>query len=70
MQKWEYHAVVRNPYRDVVNELNTLGEDGWELVSIRTSAAGGNVFIFKREKRENQYRPERPVRLGVVSPGP
>lgn len=58
MIKWEYHIInIRSEnYRldpNAVRELNTLGEDGWELVSITSvnfkSGATDNIaMVFKR----------------------
>lgn len=62
MIKWEYHIInIRSEnYRldpNAVRELNTLGEDGWELVSITSvnfkSGATDNIaMVFKRPKAE------------------
>lgn len=49
MQKWEYHVTTNNQTQDT---LNSLGNDGWELVTVYVSRTGGyNVFVFKRPKR-------------------
>jgi hypothetical protein len=40
MQKWEYKQAFSRPR---IEQLNTLGDDGWELVAIH-----GDTFIFKR----------------------
>jgi len=48
MQKWEYHKISIN--KDwILDELNTLGDKGWELVSI-TSDRDNYVAFFKRPK--------------------
>jgi hypothetical protein len=64
MQKWEYRI---EPITDAVyatKTLNTLGDDGWELVTIVESA-----YYFKREKVEidkpkmpKPYPPREPQR--------
>jgi hypothetical protein len=50
---WEYRVVVSAPYL-VKTEMNTLGADGWELVSILPDTVDGNSrgasFYFKRPK--------------------
>jgi hypothetical protein len=33
-QKWEYLELTRKTETYLVNELNQLGEEGWELVSV------------------------------------
>jgi hypothetical protein len=43
MQKWEYKIVPNCSEGD----LNSLGEDGWELVVL---TRGGIGYIFKRPK--------------------
>ena len=52
MRRWEYRTVVQSAYRDIAEELNTLGDDGWELVSICASGRGGNVLVLKRPRAE------------------
>lgn len=32
------------------SKLNTLGKEGWELVSVRTGSGSEAVFYFKRKK--------------------
>ncbi|MBS4537112.1 DUF4177 domain-containing protein [Clostridium sp. D2Q-11] len=39
--------------KDHEKKMNELGEQGWEMVGISTSASGRNVIsVFKREKEE------------------
>jgi hypothetical protein len=52
MRRWEYRTLVRNAYCDIAEELNTLGDDGWELVSIYASGRGGQVLVLKRPRAE------------------
>jgi len=52
MRRWEYRTVVQSAYRDIAEELNTLGDDGWELVSICASGRGSNVLVLKRPRAE------------------
>ena len=62
MTKWEYHIInIRSEnYRldpNAVRELNTLGDEGWELISITSvnfkSGATDNIaMVFKRPKAE------------------
>jgi hypothetical protein len=60
MPRWEYKIInVRSEnYRldpNSARELNTLGEEGWELVSItsvnfKTGATDNIALVFKRGK--------------------
>lgn len=43
MQIWEYKVVSVRYSVDWENELNSLGEQGWEMVSIQET-----FFFFKR----------------------
>jgi len=45
-QLWEY-SVVPVPDTDPTTRLNNAGRDGWELVSVLTTAKG-NSLVFKR----------------------
>ena len=45
MQKWEYKIVTRADE----SEINLLGEQGWELVSV-TENLSYFTFVFKRPK--------------------
>ena len=48
--RWEYR-VVRLVRPDDDAELNALGRDGWELVSVAPSGENGFVAYLKRERR-------------------
>ena len=60
MTRWEYHIInIRSEnYRldpNAVHQLNALGEEGWELLSITSvnfkSGATDNIaMVFKRPK--------------------
>ena len=54
MEKWEYKIVklggMFSSLKDKESELNSLGEQGWELVNIDQYRY---VWIFKRKK--NRY---------------
>ena len=65
MQKWEYRTLIWSPYRDVGEELNNLGDEGWELVSVYPGAGGGNAYIFKRVRFVSAGNPISPVRAVV-----
>jgi hypothetical protein len=52
-QKWEYQVLSNPNPKDEHDQLNKLGKDGWELVSVLTWEANGNtipgyIFYFKR----------------------
>jgi len=52
VRKWEY-LIKGNPgYYHILNEdeLNQLGEEGWELVGFSPTYG---VYIFKREKTQD-----------------
>jgi len=62
MTKWEYHIInIRSEkYRldpNAARELNGLGDEGWELISITSvyfkSGATDNIaMVFKRPKTD------------------
>jgi hypothetical protein len=67
MRRWEYRTLVRNAYCDIAEELNTLGDDGWELVSIYASGRGGKVLVLKRPRAELKQMP-RDLRRASAGP--
>src|SRR5205823_7868834 len=40
--------------------LNTLGKDGWELVSIQPLTANSAYYVFKRPAQEGDFAEEAP----------
>ena len=47
---WEYRTVIQNgPPQEA--QLNTLGKDGWELVTVTPDDRGNMSEVFKRPKR-------------------
>jgi Domain of unknown function (DUF4177) len=63
MQKWEYRIIRRmpgeplfvggrTPKLDDPEELNELGNDGWELITI-VRDSGYEILYFKRQKSSN-----------------
>lgn len=63
MQKWEYLTVLhlfdetskawfwdsdRTDHEKLDSKLNNLGEEGWELVAVRTSSTSVAFYHFKR----------------------
>ena len=48
---WDYHLIEMPPNRtseDVRANLNELGAERWELVTLYVGNSGNNVFICKR----------------------
>ena len=50
MIMWEYATVPLMLHKEAAI-LNSWGEDGWELVTVNTTAQGGLLAFFKREKK-------------------
>jgi hypothetical protein len=46
--RWEYKA-VGFPTAQYENELNLLGAQGWELVTV-TEVGGATIYFFKRPR--------------------
>jgi len=51
MDKWEYITeIIKNPDNGMtVDELNSRGNVGWELVSVRDSRQSIIEYVFKRK---------------------
>ncbi len=51
MDRWEYITEVIRNSKDVmtVDELNSRGNVGWELVSVRDTRQSVIEYIFKRK---------------------
>ena len=47
MISWEYATVPLLLHKEAMI-LNTWGVDGWELVTVQTTASGGLLAFFKR----------------------
>lgn len=61
MAKWEYYQLYLEDERDLEKEklipiMNSLGKEGWELVSSVYTGGGGRsgntFFFFKRPKNQ------------------
>jgi len=57
---WEYKQIkgtINSEYGSLIKQtlenLNTLGEEGWELVSVIQDAYGANMAIFFLKKQIN-----------------
>ena len=50
VQKWEYKVLPSRRGSATEEELNELGEKGWELVAVRSVGTAEAVFYFKRKK--------------------
>lgn len=60
MTKWEYRSDRGRKFS--LNELNEIGQDGWELVAVfdQTRSAAGNDFFtyyFKRPIPDTKQQP-------------
>ena len=51
MDKWEYITeIIKNPDNGMtVDELNSRGNVGWELVTVRDTSQSVLEYIFKRK---------------------
>jgi hypothetical protein len=47
---WEYHVAIQNG-PPTQQQLNTLGNDGWELVTVTPDDLGNMSEVFKRPKQ-------------------
>ena len=50
-RKWEYRLLMLLKDRgeqNVGEALDTLGEDGWELVTVYAKDETANIFVFKK----------------------
>jgi hypothetical protein len=48
--------------------LNTLGKDGWELVSVQPLTGNSAYYVFKRTAQEGDYAEEAPPASGGTAP--
>ncbi len=48
--------------------LNTLGQDGWELVGIQPLTANSAYYIFKRPAQEGDFAQETPPAASEATP--
>jgi hypothetical protein len=57
--KWEY-KITSIPDANFTQDINKLGDEGWELVFARRASGGGGEFsyemIFKRPKKETDKK--------------
>jgi hypothetical protein len=55
--EWEYKVEGANDTLNAQKKLNTLGEEGWELVSVQSVTGGNpgtrfaNMYFFLKRKR-------------------
>ena len=67
MQKWDY-AVLAAVSKEVATKLLTLGDQGWELVTIleeREKGWRGYKLFFKRPKEEAEETSGSPTRPSI-----
>lgn len=57
MKKWEYKLLWTKGYKTLEDELNKLGQQGWEMVGMMTESGPYSIqddsrreFAFKRLK--------------------
>jgi hypothetical protein len=48
--------------------MNSLGQDGWELVGIQPLTANSAYYIFKRPGQEGDFAEEAPAVAGQETP--
>lgn len=48
--------------------LNTLGQEGWELVGIQPLASNSAYYVFKRVAQEGDFAEEAPATSGESAP--
>jgi hypothetical protein len=49
MKKWEYLSKVYTYYPPEVHQLNELGQEGWELITVLDLGSSQMLAYFKRE---------------------
>ena len=49
-KQWEYRVEFLPDQTTAIEQLNTLGEDGWELVAAWSDTPGETMYALKREK--------------------
>ena len=50
--------------------MNSLGKDGWELVSLQPLTANSAYYIFKRPAQEGDFAEEAPATAEQQTPAP
>ena len=48
--------------------LNTLGQEGWELVGIQPLASNSAYYVFKRVAQEGDFAEEAPATSSEAAP--
>ena len=53
-EKWEYQVIqnmaITGGNKKLVPELNTLGQDGWEAVSVGAKASGAIEYVLLKRR--------------------
>ena len=53
-EKWEYQVIqnmaITGGNKKLVPELNTLGQDGWEAVSVGAKASGAIEYVLMKRR--------------------
>lgn len=50
MQQWEYKILNSRSINNIEDEINKLGNQGWELVNVVSIGGSGVDYNFKRPK--------------------
>ena len=75
--KYEFKEVVLDTSKSFIDDLNAVGEEGWQLVTVMVSNEYYPKFIFQREKQDvltEEYQelkrlpPNRVWKYGDVDP--
>lgn len=50
---WQYELIIDNTHlqmsrESVIEQLNSMGKEGWELVSVVDIGSYGTLFVFKK----------------------
>ena len=49
-ETWEYKVELLSGYKQLPDQLNTAGADGWELILVTARDGGGSCLIYRRAK--------------------
>ena len=53
MAKWEYSVKAESAQPELMNMLNRMGDEGWEVMKMDImTSAGGALVYFKRLKED------------------
>lgn len=58
MIRWEYKSYLFEPQEKVLEKLNSLGRDGWEVIEFMRSTQDRMRVFFKRPIEPPQEQPK------------